>query len=116
VFLESIGQSRLRDCVPLGFDLARRTFTFTNWCRFGGYDITFDGHRPVLFSPAANLQLPWRSWLIEGFGNTGFVLTIVVPARLAGRLRSPDGRAALHHYREPGDVLPALAGAVRKLA
>jgi hypothetical protein len=30
-------------------------------------------------------------------------------------MRSPEGRAALHRFREPRDVLPELAGAVRKL-
>jgi len=114
-FLEAIGPARLRDCVPIGFDLSRRTFTFTNWSRFGLYDVTFEGSRPTLFSPALNLQIPWNALLVEGFGGCGFFLTAAVPARLAGRLRTADGRAALHRFREPADVLPALAGQVRNL-
>ncbi|MFC1432431.1 acyltransferase [Streptacidiphilus sp. N1-3] len=115
-FLEAIGRDRLGDCVPLGFDPAQRRFTFSNWSRFGAYEVSFGGVRPVFFSPAANLQLPWVSWLVEGFENTGSLFTAVLPARLAGRLRSPEGYAALHRFREPGDVLPAAAEAVRKLA
>ncbi len=115
-FLESIGHARLRDCVPLGFDPARRTFTFSNWSGFGLYEITFDGLSPVLFSPAATLQLPWVAWLVEGFERTGKLLTIVLPAKLAGRLRTEAGQAALHPFREPQDELPKLAQTMRKLA
>jgi hypothetical protein len=114
-FLASVGRSRFRDCVPVGFDPMHKTFTVSNWSRFGAYDIAFGGQRPVLFSPAANLQVPWVSWLVEGFDNTGFLYTVALPAKLAARLRGDTGRAALHRYREPGDPLPALAGAVRKL-
>ena len=70
----------------------------------------------MFFSPAANLQLPWVSWMVEGFENTGSLFTVVLPARLAARLRGPEGRAALHRYREPEDALPAPVGAVPKLA
>jgi hypothetical protein len=115
-FLAAVGRSRFRDCVPIGFDPARKTVTVSNWSRFGAYDITFDGHHPVLFGPAANLQLPWVSWLVEGFHGNGFLYTVVLPAKLAARLRGEAGREALHGYREPGDPLPALAGEVRKLA
>jgi hypothetical protein len=114
-FLEAIGRSRLGDCIPLGFDPARRRFTFSNWSRFGAYQISFQGRTPVFFSPAANLQLPWVSWMVEGFENTGSLFTVVLPARLAGRLRGPEGRAAVHRFREPGDVLPAQVAALPKL-
>ncbi|MFC8454127.1 acyltransferase [Kitasatospora sp. NPDC057223] len=114
-FLEAIGRDRFADCVPLGFDPARRRFTFSNWSRFGAYTVSFGGARPVFFSPAANLPLPWVSWGVEGFDGTGFLFTVVLPARLAGRLRGADGRAALHRFRDPGDVLPPLAAAVRKV-
>jgi hypothetical protein len=93
----------------------RRTFGFSNWSRMGVYDIAFEGHRPVFFSPAASFPVPWVSWLVEGFENTGFLLTVTVPSRLAGRLRGADGSAALHRFREPGDELPALAKAARRL-
>lgn len=115
-FLAEIGRGRLRETVPIGFEPDRRTFTFTNWSRFGAYQVVFDGVRPACFSPAANLQLPWVGWLTDGFDEVGFLVTVVVPAKLATRLRGPDGRAALHRFREPDDVLPELAGAVRKLA
>ncbi|RLK54797.1 acyltransferase [Actinokineospora cianjurensis] len=115
-FLESIGRSRLRECVPVGFDPDRRTFTITNWSRFGIYEVTFGGKQPVFFSPTSNLQLPWVSWIVEGFDNRGLLFTIAVPARLATALRGPAGREALHRYRDPAEELPALAGEVRKLA
>ena len=114
-FVESVGRSRIRDCVPVGFDLDRRTFSFNSWTRFGLYDVSFDGQRPVFFSPAPNIALPWISWMAEGFENTGFLFTLGVPAKLAGRMRSADGRAALHRFRDPDDVLPALAGVARKM-
>ncbi|GAA1256064.1 hypothetical protein GCM10009665_53150 [Kitasatospora nipponensis] len=115
-FLARVGRDRLRECVPLGFNPARKTFTFSNWSRFGVYDVAFEGHRPVAFSPANIVQLPWVSWLVEGFDGRGRLFTVVLPARLAGRLRTPAGQAALHPFREPQDVLPALAGELRKLA
>ncbi len=114
-FLDGIGRSRIGECVPIGFDLRRRTFTFSSWRRFGAYDLVFDGQRPAYFSPAASVQLPWTSWLVEGFGGSGYLFTVVVPAKLAARLRSAEGRAALHRYRAPGDELPARAAAARKL-
>jgi hypothetical protein len=114
-FLASIGSSRLSECVPIGFDPARRTFSVSNRGRFGGYDTPLDGQCPALISPAPNSPLPWTSWLVEGFDGVGFISTVVLPARLAARLRGATGRDALHSYREPGDTLPALAMAVRKL-
>ncbi|MFC4034495.1 acyltransferase [Streptomyces polygonati] len=115
-FLESIGQSRLGDCVPLGFDPARHRITFSNWSRFGLYDLTFGSGPALFFSPVANLQLPWVTWLVEGFENTGSLLTAVLPARLTGRLRGAEGHALLHRFRAAGDVLPPTAHAVRRLA
>ncbi|HEX5120741.1 MAG TPA: acyltransferase [Pseudonocardiaceae bacterium] len=114
-FLAAIGADRLPDCVPLGFDPRRRTMTITDWTRFGGYDITFQGHRPALVTPVANPPLPWLGWFIEGFDGTGVLATMVLPAKLAARLRGAEGRAAVHRYAEPGDVRPALADTVRKL-
>lgn len=60
-------------------------------------------------------QLPWVSWLVEGFDNSGLLYTIAVPSALAGRLRSPDGRAALHRFRRADDPLPHLVAEARKL-
>lgn len=115
-FLEAVGRARFGDCFPYGFDPPSRTFIVTNWSRFGAYDITFGGQRPALVSPTTRLPLPWMCWLIEGFGGSGYVATVILPSRLTARLRGPVGSAILHQFREPGDPLPALAGAVRKLA
>lgn len=114
-FLEKIGRSRLGDCVPLGFDPAKRRFSFSNWSRFGLYDLTFGGRPALFFSPAGNLQLPWVSWMVEGFEKTGSLFTVVLPARLAGRLRGAEGSALLHRFRAEGDARPATADAVRRL-
>ncbi|HEY3481871.1 MAG TPA: acyltransferase [Streptomyces sp.] len=114
-FLERLGRSRLGECVPLGFDPVRRRFTFSNWSRFGLYELTFGGRPAVFFSPAANLPLPWVSWMVEGFENTGSLFTVVLPARLAGRLRRPEGRALLHRFHREEDDRPATAAAVRRL-
>jgi hypothetical protein len=114
-FLDRVGRSRLGDCVPVGFDPVRRTVSFSNLTGFGVYDLAFEGRHPVLFSMAANVPLPWVSWLVEGFENTGYLYTVAVPARLAARLRAPEGWAVLHRFREPGDPLPGLAGTARKL-
>jgi Transferase family len=114
-YLADVGRSRLADCVPLGLDPINRVFTLTNWSRFGVYDILFDDQRPVLFSPAANLQLARVGWLVEGFDNAGLLCTIALPSRLAAKVRAADGRAALHPYREPDEQLPELAAGIRKL-
>lgn len=114
-FLEKIGRGRFGECVPLGFDPERRTMTFSNWSRFGLYDADFDGQYPVFLSPAPNLQLPYVAWLVEGFQGRGSLLTAVLPARLAARLRGADGRAALHRFRSPDEDLPAPAGTMRRL-
>lgn len=115
-FLASIGPARFAECVPVAFDPIRQTLSLTSWTRAGLYDAVFGGQRPVLASPLANLQLPWIGWLLEGFDQRGLMLTIALPARLAARLRSPDGAAVLHRFRRPEDELPELAGELRKLA
>jgi hypothetical protein len=114
-FLAAIGTDRLADCVPTGFDPEHRTMTITDWTRFGGYDVTFHGHRPALVVPVANPPLPWLGWFTEGFDGTGVLATVVLPAKLAAKLRGTTGRAAVHRYAEPGDVRPTLADSVRKL-
>lgn len=114
-YLAAVGNDRRADCVPLGFDPAGRRFTLSNWSRFGLYDLTFQGQRPVFFSPAANFPVPWVSWLVEGFGGSGRLLTLVLPARLAGRLRGAEGRAVLHRYRAADEVLPPAAHAAPKV-
>jgi hypothetical protein len=113
--LDTIGWSRLRDCVPVGFDLRNRTFSFSSWSLFGLYDTTFGGAPPVFFSPSPALLLPWTSWLVEGFGGHGHLYTVVLPARLAAKLRGADGRAALHRFRDADAGLPALAATARKV-
>jgi Transferase family len=115
-FLATIGgRSRLESCVPVAFDLGRQSFTFNSWRRFGLYDLAFCGQRPAFFSASPNVAVPWNSWVVEGFNNTGYLFTVGLPARLASRLRSPDGRAALHGFRADDEVLPELAAAARKL-
>ncbi|MEV6978333.1 acyltransferase [Kitasatospora sp. NPDC093806] len=114
-YLAELGRARLGACVPLGFDPARRRFSFSNWSRFGLYRASFQGQRPVFFSPAANYPLPWVSWSVEGFAGTGMLTTVVLPARLVARLRGVEGRAALHRYRDPADELPELLAAVPKV-
>lgn len=112
-FLAGIGPTRSFDSMPAGFDPAGRTFFLTNWCRVGVYDVTFDGRRPVYFGPEVPLPTPWSSWASEGFGGVDYLVTVVVPARLAGRLRTDPG---LHVHRDPAEELPPMAAEVRKLA
>ncbi|MFE6865754.1 acyltransferase [Kitasatospora sp. NPDC057692] len=114
-FLAELGRPGLGACVPIGFDPQHRRISFSNWSRFGLYDATFQGQRPVFFSPTGNYPLPWVCWAVEGFGGTGLLTTAVVPARLAARLRGTEGRAALHRYRDPSDALPDLLAAVSKV-
>ncbi|GAA4873659.1 acyltransferase [Kitasatospora terrestris] len=114
-FLRALGRERTGECVPLGFDPANRRFSLSNWSRFGLYEVVFEGRPPVFFSPAGNFPVPWMSWMAEGFGGRGFLLTVVLPARLAARLRGGAGRAALHRHRRAEDGLPALARGLAKL-
>ncbi|MGW1174420.1 acyltransferase [Kitasatospora sp. NPDC002543] len=114
-FLATLGRSRLRDCVPLGFDPAARRFSFSNWSGFGAYAVSFQGQRPVLFSPAANYPIPWVCWAVEGFRGEGRLATVVLPARLAARVRGAEGRAALHRFRRAEDRPPGSAGVLPKV-
>ncbi|MBD0669782.1 acyltransferase [Streptomyces sp. CBMA156] len=114
-FLASLGRSRLRDCVPLGFDPAARRFSFSNWSGFGVYTVTFQGQHPVFFSPAANYPIPWVCWTVEGYRGEGRLATVVLPARLAARVRGAQGRAALHRFRRAEDQPPAAAGVLPKV-
>lgn len=114
-FVDAIGRSRLRDCVSVGFDPANRAISVSNWSRLDAYGIVFEGQRPVAFSPVTSFQLPWVSWLVEGFDDSGFLYTVAVPSALAARLRGAEGRAALHRYRHPDDPLPPLVAGSRKL-
>jgi Transferase family len=113
--LEELGPDGLSRCVPLGFNPAERTFTVSSWRGFGAYTACFDGASPVLMAPAISLPLPWVCWSVEGFDGSGILCTLAVPAAVATRLRSADGRALLHPARDPHDPLPALAAAVRRL-
>ncbi|RAJ42713.1 transferase family protein [Kitasatospora sp. SolWspMP-SS2h] len=106
-FLDTIGRDRVTDCVPAGFDPARRTLTISSWCRLGLQDLPLAGHRPIAFSPAATLQLPWTSWLVEGPRGEGHLYTLVLPTRTAARLRTAT--ALLHPHRHPDDPAPAVA-------
>ncbi|MFC8717561.1 acyltransferase [Kitasatospora sp. NPDC057198] len=106
-FLETIGRDRAAECVPAGFDPSRRTLTISSWCRLGLQDLPLAGRRPVAFSPAATLQLPWTSWLVEGPRGEGHLYTLVLPARTAARLRT--AAALLHPHRHPDDPAPAVA-------
>ncbi|MBO1415821.1 acyltransferase [Streptomyces sp. FH025] len=114
-FLAALGRARLGECVPLGFDPPQRRFTFSNWIRFGAYQLAFQGQRPVFFSPAANYPLPWICWTVEGYRAEGYLSTVVLPARLAARLRGADGRAALHRFRTAADAPPASAAVLPKV-
>jgi hypothetical protein len=113
--LARIGPGRLAECVPVGFDLRNKTLTFNSWSRFGLYDTVLCGQRPVFFSPSLGVTVPWTSWLVEGCGGSGYLFTLVLPGKLAGRLRGADGRAALHRFREESAELPPLAATARKL-
>ncbi|MGW4646764.1 acyltransferase [Kitasatospora sp. NPDC004289] len=115
-FLAGLGRERLRECVPLGFDPGAKTFTLSTWSRSGVYELAFEGHRPIAFSPAASVQLPWVSWLVEGFEGSGHLLTVSLPVRLAGRLRTEAGQALLHSHRAADEQLPAIARQMKKLA
>lgn len=114
-YLERIGRSELDRCVPIGFDPARRTVTLSNWSRFGLYQVAFGGQFPVAFSPAATTQIAWVGWLVEGFGGTGLLFTLALPAKLAAQLRKPEAQSALHRYRDADEELPVLARLIRKL-
>lgn len=113
--LEELGPEGLDRCVPLGFNPPERTFTTSSWRGLGAYTATFDGEPPVLMAPAISLPLPWVCWMVEGFNGTGALCTLAVPAQLATRLRSAEGRALLHADRDPQDELPALAATVRRM-
>ncbi|MFI2610484.1 acyltransferase [Kitasatospora sp. NPDC018619] len=113
-FLAALGRSRLRDCVPLGFDPQARRFSFSHWSGFGAYAVSFQGRCPVLFSPAANYPIPWVCWAVEGYRGEGRLATVVLPARLAAKVRGTQGRAALHRFRRPEDQPPAPPGVLPK--
>nr|BFD95307.1 hypothetical protein KitaXyl93_66670 [Kitasatospora sp. Xyl93] len=114
-FLATLGRSRLGDCVPLGFDPGARRFSFSNWSGFGAYAVSFQSRRPVFFSPAANYPIPWVSWTVEGFRGEGRLATVVLPARLAARVRGAQGRAALHRFRRAEDRPPASEAVLPKV-
>ncbi|RKE18926.1 acyltransferase [Streptomyces sp. TLI_171] len=106
-FLDSVGRRRVGDCIPVGFDPARRTLTLSSWCRLGLHELPLAGRLPVAFSPAATLQLPWTSWLVEGPGGQGHLYTVVLPTRAAAKLRSAG--ELLHPHRRDEDPRPAVA-------
>lgn len=115
-FAESCDRSQPGALMFLGIDPANHAVLITNWCAFGHYKITFALRRPAFFCPVLGSgQLPWRGILFKGFGDSGYLCTLSVPARLAELLRRPEGNVVLHRFRESGDVLPALATSVLTL-
>ncbi|BBC29277.1 hypothetical protein SGFS_005710 [Streptomyces graminofaciens] len=109
-------RTRMKECLQVGLELLpRQKYAVVNsWTGAGLYDISFGTHRPVCVSQSS-LPFPWMVLVTEGFDRTGYLCTVGVAADVAERLASEDGRAALHRFREPGDVLPDLAGAVANL-
>ena len=104
-FLRAIGSSAFDRCVLLSFLPGHEDWLYVaNWTRMGVYDITFDGQHPAFFSSVLDPSLPGLFALVaEGFRGTGFLVTLLVPARLAERLRNPAGQAAIHRFRLPDE-------------
>jgi hypothetical protein len=111
-FLDAAGPDRRFEWMPLAFDPARKTFSLRNWGRAGAYEVRFGGPPPVFFGPEVPVPAPWAGWICEGFGGEGWLVTVVLPARLAGRVRADPG---LHAFREAADAPPPVARGVRKL-
>ncbi|MBP2326446.1 hypothetical protein JOF56_006831 [Kibdelosporangium banguiense] len=117
-FIESCEPADLRSLMFLGIDPARHSVLLTNWSGFDVYGVTFDGHRPAFFCPTPtpdSFRLPWIGVVVKGFEESGYLCTISVPEPVAGVLRRPEGRAVVHRFAEPGDVVPPLARSMRTL-
>lgn len=92
------GAAQLGRCLPNAFDPLNHTLLVTNWSRFGVYDVSFGGQRPVYFTPAGGSPAPWVAWIVEGRGNRGLFLSTYLPRDIARRLVLPAGRARLHRF------------------
>ncbi|WP_394834463.1 hypothetical protein LVJ94_49005 [Pendulispora rubella] len=88
--------------VPI--DPTRRILTFTNWSKFGVYDVSFGGSRPMMFAPLSARPQPWASVLVEGFRGEGVLVRGDFPVNIAAELhKMPIERR--HPYRRPGTAL-----------
>lgn len=95
----------LKRYLPRAFDPVNRKMLMSNWSKYGVYDISFSGRKPFYFTPAADLQLPWLSTIIEGFDNKGRIFTCCFPEKLANELVSTNGLEMMHQYRDKDEEL-----------
>ena len=101
--------------LPDAWGKAKRAFFISNMTRFGVYDISFHGQRPVLFLNVIRPPLAWFGHLIEGPEDGGYLFSITIPTDISARLRGSE-KAVLHRFRGSDDPLPGvLADSVRPL-
>jgi hypothetical protein len=115
-FLDAIGPDRRAECASHGYEPGTRTFLHSDWRGFGAYDVAFGGQRPAYFCQTADFLLPWGAWTAEGIGGAGRLSVVCLPVKVAERLTDPEGRAALHRFRDPAETLPDLVAATPALA
>ncbi|HEY6876803.1 MAG TPA: acyltransferase [Polyangiales bacterium] len=93
------GARQLKRCIPMAIDPQRGALLITNWSRLGVYDLAFGPARPVFFTGMLAAAMPWLGAVFDGAGGRGRLFSLVLPAPVAERLRTPESLQALHRYR-----------------
>lgn len=78
----------------------------TNWSKFGVHDISFLEAKPLFFTSAGDLPVPWLCAITNGFSNRGLIFSALLPTKLVQKLKQPSNLAKLHQYRGPNATRP----------
>jgi shikimate O-hydroxycinnamoyltransferase len=74
-----------------------RNLTISNWSNFGVYSIDFGIQPPYLVLPLGRSPLPWVSCIVEGFENKGYLVTMVLPSKIAKKMTPYHGSSLAPH-------------------
>ncbi|HKU41165.1 MAG TPA: acyltransferase [Polyangiales bacterium] len=86
---------RLRT-MPNFFDASGRTWLLSNAANNGVYELEFGAARPELFCFATAAAAPMMSAMFESPKRAGLTMAMYLPAQLAARADSADGRTLMH--------------------
>jgi shikimate O-hydroxycinnamoyltransferase len=94
------GLKKLNRIIPEAILPKNKNLIISNWSNFGVYSIDFGISAPYLFLPVGETLLPWVSCIVEGFDDEGFLITMVIPYKVAKKLEDPSMQAHIHSYRK----------------
>jgi hypothetical protein len=85
---------KLRRLIPESLLPELNHLIVTNWTHFDVYSIDFGIVSPYLFLPIGRSPLPWAACIVEGCDNQGLLVTLIVPATVAKKIKKVNTPSA----------------------